>query len=113
MTPRRKNIPWPQLSVFLAFATALLYIAAERGHAMPVLLVFAALMGFLAAQLSPRKKLLLGMVPAAGGLAVDLVIAHQQAAPDITGVLNLWVPLVLAALVGALVGARVRVFPGL
>lgn len=110
---RKKNIPWPQLLIFLAFATALLYITAEREHTMPVLLLFASLMGFLVAQLSPRKKLLLGLVPAVGGLAVDLVAAYQQTAPDITGVFNLWVPLILAALVGALVGSRIQAFPSL
>ncbi len=108
---RKKNTPWPQLLIFLAFATALLYITAERGHAMSVLLLFAALMGFLVAQLSPRKKLLLGLVPAVGGLAASLVVAYQNATPDLTGILNLWVPLILAALVGALVGSRFEILP--
>lgn len=104
-----------QLAVFLAFATALLYLAAQRHAGAPVGWLVAGLLGLLVALLAPRKKLLLALVPPLGGLAVSFYLAYREGITDPTVTLNVWVPLALAALIGALAGAlagpRLGLFP--
>lgn len=100
-----------ELGVFLVFASALLYLAVERQSSVPALLFVAGLMGLLVGVLAPRKKLLLGLVPALGGFLIHLVVVYPQEIQGLTVLLNLWVPLALASLVGAFLGSRLRLFP--
>lgn len=99
-----------QLVVFLAFATALLYLAAEKQQGAPAAWLVAGLLGLLVATLAPRKKLLLALVPPIGGAAVSSYLAYLDGVIDPTFTLNVWVPMALAALAGALVGSRLRLF---
>jgi fumarate reductase subunit D len=99
-----------QLAVFLAFSTALLYLAVEQQQEAPVVWLVAGLLGLLVALLAPRKKLLLGLVPPLGGMVISLFLTYREGVANPTVTLNIWVPLALAALVGALVGTRLRLF---
>lgn len=102
----------PQLTVFLAFATALLYVVAEQQQSVSATLFFAFALGMLVALMAPRRKLLLSLVPPLGGFAVSVFLAfYEGAATDLGVLLTAWIPLALASLVGALIGARLRLFP--
>ncbi len=97
-----------QLVIFLAFASALLYLAADRQESALLVWLVAGLFGLLVAILAPRRKMLLSLVPPLGGFIISWYLAYREGVTDLTVIVNIWVPIALSALVGAVFGTRLK-----
>lgn len=92
----------------MIFGAGMLWVAADKGHGPWAVAVLALGLGLLLAALAPRHKTLLGSLPALGIFAIFLIMEAEGGWPALRAVADFWAPVSVGAIIGSLVGARLR-----
>lgn len=107
---RARNVNlFPTFVPVLVFSGAVLWAAANRGNSIWVVSAFALGLGAMIAFLAPRRKVLLGSLPALGTFLTLLVLELGGGWAGLREVADYWVPVSLSAIVGALLGTRLKI----
>lgn len=92
----------------IIFSGAVLWAAANRGNSVWAVAALALGIGLMLAFLAPRHKVLLGSLPALGTFIILLIPEVSSGWAALQEVADFWVPVSLGAIVGALLGSRIK-----
>ncbi|MDA8096061.1 MAG: hypothetical protein C4575_02295 [Desulforudis sp.] len=100
---------FPTFLPILLFSGAILWVATERDTHPVAPMAFALLLGLMLAVLAPRHKVLTGSLPALGTFALLLVVQVGGGTTPFNEVATVWAPISLTGIIGALIGARLKI----